>query len=218
MLRRTLKKNVRIAPSSVPKNPVDLNDLDEIIESLSNASSEVNSNTFVRNSKFRKSVNKGRNSHEKYDNFVRGPIINRDIPNSKPLFDPLEPPITRLVQMSAQSSDKRYIKAHLRNDKVFDKIRLYLAFFCDKAPSVTYNGYTRMKILTDLSNEGIPMDHNFLTEIYYDFMKDKGFNNKEISEELKAYGEAIKWDRIKYLRERDYLYKSHYGAHSKNFH
>jgi hypothetical protein len=162
----------------------------------------VNSCIKNYNEKFSKS-----SSVNKYPNFENGGIFqqgktvnnecNSNIistetsnDNNKNFINPLIPPVVKLTKQSST-----YAMARLRDRKIFDSIRIYLAYLHDKPNETCVNGCTRSLCKITIATEGLPTEPIQLKKIYYDYQKNFGMNDEEIKSDLTTYGKYLQKSR-----------------------
>lgn len=130
--------------------------------------------------------------------------------NTAPLLDPMRPPIVRLTEQSA-AGDKRYLKARLRDHKIMDTVRTFLAFLHDQPITVCIRGITKISASVMLAAEGLPTDLNLLREIFLDVHEELGISRDDALADLQSHRTSLSSERthrLQQLREStDKFYK-----------
>lgn len=80
------------------------------------------------------------------------------------------PPTVKLTKQFADSGDDgRYVMSRLRDRRIYDNVRLYLAYLHDKPDSTCIDGKTNTNIKVSISQEGLPTDKQSLMQIFIQF-------------------------------------------------
>ncbi|XP_055523016.1 uncharacterized protein LOC129717191 [Wyeomyia smithii] len=129
-------------------------------------------------------------SAPKLINFRKGETINSitsqsEPENTAPLLGPMRPPIVRLTEQSA-AGDKRYLNARLRDHKIMDTVRTFLAFLHDQPITVCIRGITKISASVMLAAEGLPTDLNLLREIFLDVHEELGISRDDALADLQS--------------------------------
>ena len=223
-----------------PKNPIDLNNLDEIVRELNQQEQENPTPTSPK-------------EKNNYPNFVSGGLaypnqqipsllslkidppssLNpsatdfvskasetqtlKDLPHTSPSFlDPLRPPIVKLTEISA-NGDCRYLLSRFRENEIYTKTRYLLSYFHNKPPSTCLNGMTKLSLTMFLKSNGLPTDPAQLRELYLTFhSKYEGLSHKEVEEDLKSLGIYLSSQRTQHLVSAQNSHNSYYMKHTKN--
>lgn len=120
--------------------------------------------------------------------------------NAAPLLDPMRPPIVRLTEQSA-NGDKRYLKARLRDHKIMDTVRTFLAFLHDQPTTVCIRGITKVSASVMLAAEGLPTDTNLLREIFLDVHEELGISRDDALADLQSHRTSLSSERIQRLQQ-----------------
>lgn len=187
--RKSSKNKSNFKPA---QNPVDIDDLDNIIDDLNLNQNQVNQQT------------------NKYSNFVRGSTLRAAKTKfTKFTVDPMRPPIVQLTQRSNLEGG-RYVMSRLRDRHILQAVRLFLAFLYDSKPDVCYEGQTKTSVLAYLASEGLPTDLNKLQKLYHDYHKDIGMSVAEVNGDLSVFGKEIRRKRLRNMEQHSrYLKSSH---------
>lgn len=139
------------------------------------------------------------NFTNKYPNFVRGETLNPATP--KPHFlDPLQPPVVKLSLLSGESEDQRYLLGRLSTQRIFDDVKLYLAYLHKQPDNVCVDGKTRLSTLVSIRKEGFPTEVSKLKALYVRFHEHYGQSPQQIEFDLSTFGTHIHSRYIAYLQ------------------
>lgn len=111
-----------------------------------------------------------------------------------------------LVTTSFQSDTKVYVKAKLRDAKIFDQVRRYLSIFETDAEYDYLDslGESRLSHEIRLQSEGFPIGKE-LRELYYEAVHDRGLSNEKIDKDLnklRSYEQTSRLVRLQTAREK----------------
>lgn len=119
---------------------------------------------------------------------------------SNQFLDPLLPPNVKLTMQSAESIDGRYILSRLRDHRIYENVRMYLAYLHDKPDSVCIDGKTRTNIMILIQQEGFPTDPIALRQILDRFHENYHISSVQTTNDLSSYGSHLNSKRISYLQ------------------
>ena len=121
--------------------------------------------------------------------------------NVSPSFcDPLIPPLVNLTQKSVLDNDSRYVLARLRDNKIFENVRLFLSYLHDKDDTVCIGGKTNTSLRIAIQQEGLPCDLLSLRRIYDKFHLSFGISALQVSSDLNSYASHVSSNRTIYLQ------------------
>lgn len=150
-----------------------------------------------------------------YPNFIRSHVLNPAPPSSStssntatnstvssPAFlDPLLPPTVKLTKQFADSGDDgRYVMSRLRDRRIYDNVRLYLAYLHDKPDSTCIDGKTNTNIKVSISQEGLPTDKQSLMQIFIQFHESLNISPLQVTNDLTSYASYISAKRRSHLQ------------------
>lgn len=120
---------------------------------------------------------------------------------SFPFLDPLLPPTVKLTKQFADSgNDGRYVLSRLRDRRIYDNVRLYLAYLHDKADSICIDGKTNTNIKVLISQEGLPTDEHDLMQIFVQFHESFNIPPLQVANDLSSYGSYMSSKRRSHLQ------------------
>lgn len=125
----------------------------------------------------------------------------RGTPPNPSYIDPLFPPIVKLTMKSADSTEGRYLLSRFRDRRIYDNVRLLLAYLHDKSNSVCFEGKTKTNILVSIHQEGLPTDIPTLRQLYFKYHEELTVPSKYVSDDLTAYASYVSSRRISYLQK-----------------
>lgn len=157
----------------------------------------------------------------RYNNFVQGetiasnfpPLIvdNRskhnpykqiasinDTPNNSSFINPLVPPIVRLTQNASRMQDSLYDLSRLREHRVYENVRLYLAYLHDNEDDCI-GGRTKLNIGAQIQAEGLPTVFVDLMDLYVRYHGTLGISKKKVENDLASYRSHIHSERMYHL-------------------
>lgn len=158
------------------------------------------------------------NYNAKYKNFVHGgtfqngtEVTSNDSVNfsnnnryqqeqSDAFLNPLKPPLVKLTEMSLNSTSI-YAVARLRDRRIFDAVRAYLAFLNDNSLATTPDGMSKSHCQTIIAIEGLPTQTTKLRAIYNDFKKQFGATEEEIERDLVSLRSFLNSQYISHLQK-----------------
>lgn len=164
----------------------------------------------------------------KYPNFIQGQTLNpshskisnpppannspnykiNSAPNVKGLnpastsfIDPLTPPVVKLTIQSAAEEEGRYLLSRLRDYRISENIRLYLAYLHDQPDSVCINGKTKTSVKISIQQEGFPTEYKALRDIFDRYHASYGESSTQVSKDLAAYSSYLRSQRRSHLQK-----------------
>lgn len=144
------------------------------------------------------------NYKAKYQNFVPGGTsqhgAEQPSKDSVEFLNPLKLPLFKLAEMSLNSTSA-YTLAKLRDRKIFDAVRVYLAFLNDNPLAITPDGMSKSHCQTIIAIEGLPTQPTKLRAIYNDFKKQFGATEDEIEKDLLALRSFLNSQHISHLQK-----------------
>ena len=123
-----------------------------------------------------------------------------EVADSMFCLDPMKPPIVRLTEQSAVG-DGRFLLARLRESKVYENIRLYLAYLNDQSTDTCIDGTTATSMKVFLASEGLPYDPGHLMDILKEFNSSIGISTKDTIDDLEAYRKHVTNKRLHHLQQ-----------------
>lgn len=111
----------------------------------------------------------------------------------------LKPSIAdRPHQLSDDST--AHLRARLKDPKIMNMVRAYLAFLHNQPSTVLYDGMTSVSAKMLLGLEGFPVDVTKLKEIYVKIHEDCGITKESVEADLETYRAFIATERIQRLQ------------------
>lgn len=117
---------------------------------------------------------------------VYDPILKSPSPNLA-FINPLLPPNVNLTLMSSQSLDNRYLLSRLREPKIFDNVRLYLAYLHRQSETTCIEGKTKTSVEFALLQKGLPTEISELRSIFDRFHECFGKSHKLVTIDLETF-------------------------------
>ena len=140
-----------------------------------------------------------------------------EVTDSMFCLDPMKPPIVRLTEQSAVG-DGRFLLARLRESKVYENIRLYLAYLNDQSTDTCIDGTTATSMKVFLASEGLPYEPGHLMAILKEFNLSIGISTKDTIDDLEAYRKHVTNKRLQHLQQaRESANNFYRPLSSKNF-
>lgn len=140
-----------------------------------------------------------------------------EVTDSMFCLDPMKPPIVRLTEQSAVG-DGRFLLARLREIKVYDNLRLYLAYLKDQKPDVCIDGLTLTSMHVFFASNGLPTEPEHLMNIFMEYNSTIGISPKQTLTDLETYRKYVTTRRLQYLQHsREAANKFYLPTTSSNF-
>lgn len=140
-----------------------------------------------------------------------------EVTDSMFCLDPMKPPIVRLTEQSAVG-DGRFLLARLREIKVYDNLRLYLAYLKDQKPDVCIDGLTLTSMHVFFASNGLPTEPEHLMNIFMEYNSTIGISPKQTLTDLETYRKYVTTRRLQYLQHsRETANKFYLPTTSSNF-
>jgi hypothetical protein len=111
-------------------------------------------------------------------------------------LDPLIPPVVKLTQGS-----NRYSLARLRDGKIYNMVRLYLAYLHDKDTGVCIDGMTVSSVKVAIASEGLPLHYDKLRDLFLEYNVGFGADEDEVKRDLASYRSYLNNERINRLQQ-----------------
>ena len=124
------------------------------------------------------------------------PNISSAIARSPSFIDPLLPPIVKLTLLSAGDADNKFLLSRLRDQKLFDNVRLYLSFLHNQPDSTCINGKTKSYVQLQLQLEGLPIELSSLRTLFDKFNAMYSISPEQVSSDLDSFASQLRSDRI----------------------
>ena len=122
------------------------------------------------------------------------------------------PPAVKLTLMSAQGPDNRYLLSRLREPKLFENVRLYLAYLHRQPDSACIDGKTKTNVELSLLQEGLPTDVSALRAIFIRFSECYGKSQEQVRLDLETYASHISSKHISSLNRFRNDYKNYFRS------
>lgn len=137
-------------------------------------------------------------------------------------LDPLFPPKIKHTANSINSTENRYLLGRLREHRLFEDVRLFLAYLHKQPQDVCVDGRTKTSTLVSIQKEGFPTDFNALKSLYYKYHEQLGISSSQTDQDLAAVESHIsskhsaQLQHLQKLREnQDKLFRPH-SKHSSS--
>lgn len=121
-------------------------------------------------------------------------------PSSTPILDPLLPPTVKLTQQTIDTTECRYALSRLREKKIYENIRLFLAYLHNKSDSVCYEGKTKTSVMVSIQQEGLPTDPISLKNLYIRYHEIFNMSPQKVADDLAAFGNYVHSKRVSHLQ------------------
>lgn len=120
--------------------------------------------------------------------------------NVSPNFvNPMLPPIVRLTQNSIGNGDSVYVLSRFRDPRIYDNVRLFLAYLYNQENHVCMDGKTKTNVQVLIHQEGLPSNYEELMGLYIKYHDTLGITEETVKADLKAYCNHISSKRTNYL-------------------
>ena len=121
--------------------------------------------------------------------------------SNSPLFcNPLIPPVVNLTHKSVEENDSCYALSRLRDNRIFENVRLFLSYLYNKDDSVCIGGKTNTSLKIAIQQEGLPCDVMCLRNIYDKFHLSFGISPAEVTSDLISFASHVASNRTIHLQ------------------
>lgn len=126
-------------------------------------------------------------------------------------LNPLTPPKVKLTkQLVDNNIESRYVMSRLRDHKIYNNVRLYLAYLHNKPDSICFEGKTNTNLKVLISQEGLPIEHKELMQIFVQFHEGLAINSTQVAKDLSSFASFISSKRISHLHKSRNDVKNYY--------
>lgn len=121
------------------------------------------------------------------DIFDEGSIpVKDDVKFDKKKVDVPEGPDHLKIQARITQQSRSDATARLNDCRIYQMVRLYLAYLGRADSEVIFEGETRTSLGLKIKSEGLPLGSE-LTDMWYQFCKSRGANSTDVLKDLQAY-------------------------------
>lgn len=113
---------------------------------------------------------------------------------------------------SAGSTEGRYLLSRFRDHRIYDNVRLLLAYLHDKPDSVCFEGKTKTNVLVSIHQQGLPTDLATLREAYLKFHAELGVTPDMVSADLASLASYVSSRRVSHLQRARTDYKNYFSS------
>lgn len=96
--------------------------------------------------------------------------------------------------------DRTHFETRLKDPKILNTVRMYLAFLHNQPSSVCYDGLTNTSAKILLALEGFPTDVNELRQMYTEIYETNGMSKESVLADLSTYRSFIATERIQRMQ------------------
>lgn len=156
-----------------------------------------------------------------YPNFIRSHILNPSsnapqhpqLTASPSFLDPLLPPTVKLTkQFSDSGDDGRYVLSRLRDRRIYENVRLYLAYLHDKPDSICIDGITKTNVMVSIQQEGLPTDPDELKDIFVRFHDSFNISPINVANDLSSFASHVSSKRLSHLQRTRTNFKNYFRS------
>lgn len=155
---------------------------------------------------------------DNYPNFIRSHVLNpassssSSKPHQTPAFlDPLLPPTVKLTKKLTETNvESRFILSRLRERRIYDNVRIYLAYLHDKSDSICIDGMTKTSVLVSINQEGLPTNPSELRKIFINFHESLNISPTKVENDLTTFASHLSSKRLWHIQKARSNFKNYY--------
>lgn len=117
----------------------------------------------------------------------------------KPILEKATPIDMKSVISRLTSTSDTYARSRFNDSRIYSMARTYIAYLSHQDICVSYEGDTRVSLGLKLKSEGLPLGTE-LTNLWYEFGRNRGLEDDEIKADLLTYQAYCKTSRVMRLQ------------------
>lgn len=145
-----------------------------------------------------------------------GTPSSNTVNSSDTMPKPHQPPIVTNPPQSTSDDKLAYLKTRLKDPKIMNMVRVYIAFLHNQPSAVCFDGMTSVSAKMMLGLEGFPVEVNDLKELYIKLYEESEISKESVLADLETYRSYVATERIQRLQRARESTDKFYGRNNSS--